>query len=287
MEKAINLNKAIVGAAYQARGWSMSNAGEYKLQVLITPDQLVFLVAEAESKKVLMIQPYHFKGVSSTEEWVRVINSVFEQSSLAYNDFAERKIGLFSAAFTLLPSPFFDSSLKRTSLSFHTEIKSSDQVLSDELRAHNMHLLYALPGDLLLKLSSWLPGMEIHHSLTGLLQYLMNNDDYKPNHIYTYIQSNSFQLIYFKDKSLRFCNNFNYSSTEDFIYHLLFACKQLHLDPEKLTLTMMGEIMKDSSLHQLAFKYVRNIEFAGFHKNWKFTDDYALPGHFFFTLFCL
>ena len=286
MDTMSGSNKVIAGAKYIAAGTEISNSSNYALRIIITPNQFIYLVAEQESKRVIQLIPFQFTKISSPDEWIREIDVLLENYVRGFSDFAERKIGIFTPFFTLVPAPLDAEHTRRQLLSLNVTTAPDHVLRSDNISSQNIHLVYALPNNLLQKLTT--SGIEVRHALSGLLESVMAAGDRSGNkQLFVYVQPGSFQLIYIKDNALKLCNSFSYQSAEDFVYHLLFTCKQLHLDPELIPVTLMGEILRDSSLYQLLYKYVRKIEFASFHKNWQFDQDYPLSGHFFYNLFCI
>ena len=61
---------------------------------------------------------------------------------------------------------------------------------------------------------------------------------------------------------LIFFNIFNYQTAHDCVYYILFICEQLELNPEHLSVELMGEIKKDSELYNLIYTYIRYVNFA-------------------------
>lgn len=124
------------------------------------------------------------------------------------------------------------------------------------------------------------------HSLTGFIDHLLSVSPANgQEQLFVYFQSNTFQLVLIRNQALCYCNSFNYRSPEDFMYYLLFACKQLHIDPELIGVILMGEIVRDSVIYQLLTKYIRNIEFAKPFEAIQFDADYPMPHYFFITYF--
>jgi hypothetical protein len=92
--------------------------------------------------------------------------------------------------------------------------------------------------------------------------------------------------VVLEGKNLLFYNTFNYHSAEDFIYYLLFVCEQLHLNPEKTELQLLGEIEKNSAIHLITQKYVRHVQFGERADQADYSYQLqALPKHSYFTLF--
>jgi hypothetical protein len=77
------------------------------------------------------------------------------------------------------------------------------------------------------------------------------NVDYKQMHITVLDHS---KLVYF--------NVFNHKNAHDCIYFILFVCEQINLNPEQLVLELMGDVKKDSEFYNLAYTYIRTINFS-------------------------
>ncbi|MBA2406940.1 MAG: DUF3822 family protein [Chitinophagales bacterium] len=283
MSTAIHSSYIIPGALYGAAKSIPANPGDFSLRALITPNQLAVLISENKSKKIFQLQPFQFAEHLSKSAWVASINSIIQNEWFFKQEWSIKKIAVFLPDFTLIPRQFYSMETRETFISWNIATDQEDACITDSVDGTDINLIYSSPKQLL-----WPPHTEIRHSLTVLLRYLLQwHNISRPNNIYTYIQQSSFQLIYFKDRSLHFCNSFNFHSPDDFTYYLLFACKQLNLNPESLTVTFMGEIMRESSLFRLLSRYVHNVEFAQMPTEWQFDKDYTLPGHFFYNLFCI
>ena len=69
-----------------------------------------------------------------------------------------------------------------------------------------------------------------------------------------------FELVFFKNKKLRFYNSFEFLKNEDVLYFLICCLNQLNLNPENIHLLCYGNISLNSSLYELLYNYIRNIE---------------------------
>jgi hypothetical protein len=61
--------------------------------------------------------------------------------------------------------------------------------------------------------------------------------------------------------------------------------EELQLNPESIEMTLLGEIDKSSSIYEVLYKYIRNIDFI--ERNDFYSYSYAmdeLPAHFFYNL---
>lgn len=287
MNHLLSPNKVIAGAKYELPEVATISSADSQLHVLIAPSQLVYLVANSHTKRVVLLQPYQFSRITSVTEWHQSIDTVFESDPWLQKEVAIKRTGVFSPNFTLVPAAYDSVHSRRTILKANCTVDEEQEVYADSIAGGDIQLLFAFAPEIVQRCSGK-SNSSVSHSLSGLInQLLALNQTNETENLYVYVQASSFQLILVRDRKLHFCNSFNYQSPEDFLYHLLFACTQLRLDPELVPLTIMGEVMRESALYQLLIKYIRHVEFARPFDGLRFNSDYPLPAHFFFNLFCL
>src|SRR5690554_7034351 len=79
--------------------------------------------------------------------------------------------------------------------------------------------------------------------------------------MYLHFQQNSFDCIILKEGSLELYNTYSFNTPEDFIYYTLFSMEQLMLNPETLPVFLCGDIDKGDANYNMAYTYIRNLEF--------------------------
>jgi len=65
--------------------------------------------------------------------------------------------------------------------------------------------------------------------------------------------------ICIEKEKLRYFNSFQYRTREDLAYYIIFVIEQLGLNPDTITLLLMGNIERESERFELLFRYIRNI----------------------------
>ena len=73
---------------------------------------------------------------------------------------------------------------------------------------------------------------------------------------------NQIVMSVFEHSKLIYYNVFNYKNAHDCMYYILFACEQVELNPENIVLEFMGDISKNDDIFNLAYTYVRTVEFS-------------------------
>ena len=79
--------------------------------------------------------------------------------------------------------------------------------------------------------------------------------------VYLNIKDQCFEMIVLEGCNLLFHNYFHFKTKEDFLYFLLFALEQMHLDAGSVPVYFIGMITEDSQIMELTKRYVRDVRF--------------------------
>ncbi|MFK8101225.1 MAG: DUF3822 family protein, partial [Saprospiraceae bacterium] len=143
------------------------------------------------------------------------------------------------------------------------------------------------PKDILLILKNSFPAADIFHSASALL--LGQNkasEQLVDESVYVNVSNDYLQLSYFNGKEFIFNNSFHFRTAKDFIYYILLIYEQFKLKPEIVPLTISGQLIEDSQIYKIIFRYIRHIHFSqapGFLRFGAAFDAHAK--HLFFDLF--
>lgn len=174
----------------------------------------------------------------------------------------------------LVPKSFFVEDQLADYLKFNSKILKSDFLSFDELSINesvNVYVPYMNINNFVFDIFGV---FEYKHASTILIDTILQDEnESNETAIYLNINSNHFELLAFKDKKLHLYNSFEYTAKEDVIYFLLFTIEQLHFDPEKVKLKLMGLIEKDDELYSIIYNYVRFVEFYLPNYNFGFSAE--------------
>lgn len=196
-------------------------------------------------------------------------------------------LALVSDKITLVPEPLFDEKVKSTYANFNFETDDSNVLLSAKVRSAGCFAVFSLSQEKEKLYRSFFPAIKIMHEAMPLLESVLTNDKNESSEkAYITIRPKSMELVFTKNGSLLYYNTFNYTTSEDVIYYLLFALEQLKLNPETIALQLMGEVEKNDSVYSIIHKYVRNVSFMPRSKRFEFSYRFSeLPEHAFYTLY--
>ena len=169
-----------------------------------------------------------------------------------------------------VPVALFSEDFLGSYLQFSNQVFESEQFAYDDLRNYemkNVYVPFSGANDVLIENFG---EFEFKHSSTTLVSGLLDTSkNIEERQVFAIINTDHFDLVIVQNQKLLLYNSFEFRTTEDFLYYLLFAAEQLGLNPEQFKLTLLGSVKQDDALFQAAYKYVRNISLfePEIHKN--------------------
>lgn len=157
-------------------------------------------------------------------------------------------------SYVLVPAKFYDEKNKAKYLDF-LGLKADDCVVcSDYISEVDIYNVYLKPKS---------ENGDIQHPASVLLAKLIKENLERTDtaRIYLNVKDQRYEMFVLKGTKLLFNNNFRFKTKEDFLYFLLFAMDQLHLDTETVPVYFMGMITEDSKIVELTKRYVRDVRF--------------------------
>lgn len=206
---------------------------------------------------------------------------------LAPEKYKSVKITIADALYTLVPQSLFEENKIIDFLSFNHPIEDESQFkfYFKKIESQQTVLIYAIPRSLAFMLKAKLPLFEISHFAEPLIE-VIGIDQWTNKQLIVHIQQSRFEVIYIPKGKLTFFNSFEYKSTEDFIYFLLYVMEQLNLDREVVELNLAGEFEENSAIYETLYKYIRSVKIMDRTKNVSFSTVLSqLPEQYHYSLF--
>ena len=191
-----------------------------------------------------------------------------------------------NSRFTLIPEALFIESEKESYFNFLHERESGETILSDRLEHLGIYTVYSIPGHWRKEIEHVFPKLTLCHISSVLIRNIwMNVKNITGFKVFLNLREGEFDLLVFEGKKFKYCNAFHFQTPEDIAYYVIFVFEQLNLNPEEISMTILGNMDKFSPVFDLLFRYIRNIDFLG--RNEGFSYSYLfndVPGHQYFSL---
>lgn len=251
-----------------------------KLSIRVSLNGLSFCVFNLLTQKIIALQEVHFQENQVLEEQLW---KVFANYPVLAEKYDEIKVVHNNSLNTFVPQTLFDENFLGSYLQYNVKVFDTDLFAFDKLKntdANNVFVPYVNVNNFLL---DQFQSFEYQHSNTVLVDTLLEQTPYSfEKQVFVHNQKNQFEVVVIQEKKLVFFNSFLPSTTEDFIYYLLFTFEQLQLNPNSCKTEFLGNISTEDAFFKMAYKYIRNCSILNIEKlaeNYTITPNEALK-HF-------
>jgi len=248
----------------------------YSLFVQLSETHVSWCILDNEKNKYVVIESFasYLQEVAENIPWIR---QPFDSVSLMIENNRS----------TLIPAPLFDPEEKKSYFDFIHEKDDRTETLYDKLQQLEIVNVYDVCAKLLEAGLQIFPGAKIFHHSSALIQSIWMNYKNRINgkKVFIHVRENDFDFLIFDGKQLNYYNAFHFRTPTDLLYYVIFVMEQLTLNPEETEVVLMGNIIKESELYDLLYRYIRNIEFV--KRNTAFKYSYVfneIPAHYFYPL---
>ena len=274
------------GITLSDKSFKTKLAPNFRLSVYLNADQLVYCVTDILSRKLLHLKSYNFFNILCEEEYKDTLQQMIAGDDLLRLLYGKIHVHLLSDCFTLVPENLFDESKKTDLLEFNQQNIQSFNIKHEAILKTEAIIIYGVDIETENILNSYFPKAKISHSSSSLIETWISPNT-EGEMLHCYVQASSIQIAYVKHAQLKFFNIYQHKTPEDFLYYLMNVVNHLSLDQDKINLLFSGEVVMDSGIYKLAYKYIRNIHFAQRPQWVQCSDEMIFPGHFYFNLFCI
>lgn len=237
--------------------------GSYFLSMLLGNDGLSIAALDIKANTYLALEEFVFEASPSSHRSIADYEQCFKASIILNANFERAVIGVVNEHTVLVPEALFDHERKSDYFNLTHGNSENSEILDEflvNLRARNV---FAISPDLKDFLKQRFPYSGIKHAFSSLIDSnALIYKNIQGENLLLHVQLSHFEILFLRDGKLEYFNSFNYTTSEDFIYYVLFAFEQLGLNPDTINVTLLGEIDSESGSYSLLYKYVRNVSFG-------------------------
>jgi hypothetical protein len=251
--------------------------------------ELSLALLDKKQNKFLALEVFQQDFPLDTEKQIEWISSVARQSIILKNyPFRSARVAIVNELTTLIPSALYREEDQKKYVEFNFDIPNA-HIRSEQIHAFDAVNIYAFSEVLSQRVGQLFNTPVIYHHTTALLQGI--NPSFKKRdekRMCIHVRTGFVDIVVTAGKKLIFINSFRFTDPDDLVYYVLFVSDRLQLNPEQVMTTLAGAVKKESSLFQLLYKYIRNLDFnsrpEAFNYSYVFNEA---PAHHYFNLFSL
>ena len=233
-----------------------------EISIQVSLNGFSFLITTPE-KRGLAFRYYDFKGVFLVDELIRRAADILQNDELLGYSFAKTRIVYLSQKSTLVPEAYFDPDHLKKLFEFSHSLDELDELHYNHLYSLGAYNVFALPNYLANAFQEKFDCIpEYQHQATVFLELAEEIQRHQPEgRLFININKGFFDVAVYDSSKLLLSNSFQYVHETDFIYFLLYVCKELGLEPHKQELVVMGEHAHNEHLVEQIKSYVRSMKY--------------------------
>lgn len=228
------------------------------------------MLSNLEDNSILDYKRCNFNKKAITENLASKLDSFLNESKIDFSNVINVKLIISNNLSCLVPKELFDERLSLDYLKFNSKLIENDFASNDyieELEIYNVYLPFVNVNNYLVQRFG---SFEYYHSSTILLRKILKTTTNDSKTLFfTNIETESFQVIIFKNKNLLYYNDFEYQTKEDILYFLLFVIEQNKEIKSDTKLNILGDISENDKNYNFISQFIKNIETS---KTKSFTD---------------
>ena len=241
-----------------------------KLSIKISLSSFDLMLSNLEDNSILDYKRCNFNKKAITENLASKLDSFLNESKIDFSNVINVKLIISNNLSCLVPKELFDERLSLDYLKFNSKLIENDFASNDyieELEIYNVYLPFVNVNNYLVQRFG---SFEYYHSSTILLRKILKTTTNDSKTLFfTNIETDSFQVIIFKNKNLLYYNDFEYQTKEDILYFLLFVIEQNKEIKPDTKLNILGDISENDKNYNFISQFIKNIETS---KTKSFTD---------------
>jgi hypothetical protein len=259
----------------------------YHLTIQLSLDGFSFTIFDTLVSKFLSFETVELGSNGNPAFMATQLKDYLNGHEWLGDGFAGTTILFETSRSTLIPAPLYNPADQDLLARFNFKVEEGMITQHDHLPNADAYLVYAIPGGLATLLAQLFPGhvLRCHASVFIEELLILNKNLPASKRMFANVRKTWLDIAITEGKQLLFYNAFPYHSDQDFIYYIIFVIEQLNLNPEEIDLKLSGRIDKQSTLFDMAWKYIRNIHFQELSADFKYSYLFSdIPAHYHFTL---
>lgn len=244
-----------------------------ELSIQISLSGLSFCILQRDTHTIITLKEINFQRKTTPLKLLDSLINLLNTEKLTENTYKSITIIHDNELSTLVPKPLFNEDCIADYLKFNSKILVSDFIAHDEVIVNDSVNVYVPYININNFIYDQFGAFTFKHVSTILIEEILQIEkNTKTPKVYINVSNNHFETVIIDKAKLILYNTFEYNSSEDFIYYLLFATEQLNLNPETFNLVFIGNITKEDDLYSIAYKYIRNISFGNRNEAYKYLE---------------
>ena len=255
----------------------------YNIPIQCSLDGFCFVIHDIEENKIIDIGMYQTSETDNENLVSEALEKALLNKGVYEKPFHSVRCIVGNRLNTLIPEELFDEEHLVTYFRFNHDLPENHILKYEALPSLSCVNVFAIPSSLEQHIHELWSNAVITHRSSVFLNGILHESPDDQAIAYVNVNSRSFDLAMVEGHKLVFSNNFKFNTKDDFIYYLIFALEQRHLDGQKTPVCFTGLIASNSEIIKLCERYIKHIRFI--RPDGKINVDMTLndiPFHYYY-----
>lgn len=188
------------------------------------------------------------------------LKQAFRECDFLQHPYKKVNVMIANKRFTIVPLDFFEDEQAEILFYHNHSHKDYETVRYNILKGSNTVVLFGIDKSIISFINQYYPDAIFCSQASPLIEYFSSKSKLgNSKKMYALLQNQSICLYCFEKGHLILANSFDCSHTEDRLYHILYAWKQLNYDQERDELHLTGELADKNILTKELRKYILQV----------------------------
>ncbi|MFW6257315.1 MAG: DUF3822 family protein [Prolixibacteraceae bacterium] len=263
--------------------FDLNNTSAYNLSIQVSLDGFSFLILD---KNRLLAWKNTVAKISSEKFIARRLREWLDSEEVLQKKFNDVGVTYFSRKFTCIPEAFFEEDKKEKVCELLFPDLTGQNIVACRTDKSVDRLLCAIPDNLekllIKQFSNYLLAHPVQHLTAGLQQVKTASE----NQMAIWLGAKNLFVTIIKNEQVQLVNQFSFSNSNDVLYFVFSALKQIGISPHKTSLYLSGYPDGTKDLLIKMNKYFERIDFLKPNEEWKLdAENLEIPKHQLISLF--
>lgn len=184
---------------------------------------------------------------------------------------------------TLVPSALYDPSRKQELFSLNHSLYESDlQLEAQKIKMADAWNIFSVPKFLFHLIKNQFDSVSFYQQYSPFIETCLLSVQNKTheNSINIDLHHNFFDIVVMESRSLKMCNSFRFTNTNDFVYFVLFTFEQLKMSTENTKINLHGVYDRQNIYYQSLKNYLRQTKIAATSYHFEFSESLRIKESF-------
>lgn len=238
-----------------------------------------FFLQNNNDKVITGLSAYIFEKKDVANNIAEALERFFSKEDIPKEKFNRTFISYSFNESILTPGLYYSHSENNKNLDLVYGDIEQGLIFTEHVAQNNLYNTYRIPKKIYNIISSRFDAVACSHQYSLLIK-----QHYKEDILKLIFYRSKIIILLQKANKLQIIQSFNYTTSEDVLYHMINVCRQF--DVNNINTELCGMIEKDSALFQEIEKYLLHITFSELPQELLYADELKdIPSHFFSQLF--